>query len=47
MVKAPILAAVRVKKSDGLFRIITYHHELIVKLREHGFDTFADPSVCP
>lgn len=32
------------KKSGGLLWVISYHHELVVELREESFDSFLLPS---
>ena len=35
------------KKTAGLLCIVSYHHEIIVELREYCFDTLAESLVCP
>ncbi len=35
------------KESAGLFRIVTYHHEIVVKLGEDGFDAFSESLIAP
>ena len=35
------------KKAAGLLCIVSYHHEIVVELREYCFDTLAESLVCP
>ena len=35
------------EKSAGLFSVVSYHHKVIVKLGEHGFNAFAESLTCP
>ena len=35
------------KETAGLLCIVSYHHEIVVELREYCFDTLAESLVCP
>lgn len=35
------------EKTAGLFCVVSYHHKIVVELREYRFDTFTESLVCP
>ena len=35
------------EKSAGLLCVVSYHHEVVVKLGEYGFNSFSESLICP